>query len=69
MKPQKLTRFDEELGKAICDRLGLPHNRTLQEYSAESAGKTVWVTMTVMEAIPVDEFNGMRKTAIERSLT
>lgn len=61
------TRFDEELGKALCDRLGLWHNDTLREWSSESAGKTVWVTMTTMKAITADEFNDLCKVAADRA--
>jgi hypothetical protein len=61
------TRFDEELGKAVCDRLGLPHKMVLRDYSTESAGKTVWVTMTVMKAIPLDEYNELLAAAAKRA--
>ena len=61
------TPFDEELGKALCDRLGLRHNDTLREWSSESAGMTVMVTITVMKAIPLDEFNELLRVAAKRS--
>lgn len=65
--PSKPTPFDKELGKALCDRLGLRHDDTLREWSSESAGKTVWVTMTTMKAIPLDEFNELLRVAAQRS--
>ena len=61
------TRFDEELGKALCDRLGLRHNDTMREWSSESAGKTVWVTMTTMKAVTQDEFSELCKVAADRA--
>jgi len=63
----RIYKFDEELGKALCDRLGLRHNDTLKEWSSESAGKTVWVSMTTMKAIPVDEFNELLEVASVRA--
>lgn len=66
MKDQT-TRFDEELGKALCDRLGLRHNDTLREWSSESAGKTVWITMTTLKAVTQEEFNELCKVASERA--
>lgn len=62
-----ITKFDEELGKALCDRLGLRHNDTLREWSSESAGKTVWVTMTSMKAITSDEFTELCAVAAKRA--
>lgn len=67
MKIPESDRFTEELGKAICDRLGLHHNSTLREYSAEGSGNTVWVTMTVMQSIPLDQYNGLRRIALRRA--
>ena len=67
MKANQATRFDEELGKALCDRLGLRHNDTLREWSSEGSGETVWVTMTTMKAVTLDEFNELCKVAAERA--
>lgn len=63
----RISRFDEELGKALCDRLGLRLNDTLQDYSAESAGREVWVSMTTMQAVPLDEYNELRVIAADRA--
>lgn len=63
----RITRFDEELGKALCDRLGLRHNDTLREWSFESAGKTVWITMTTMKAVSEEEFNELCAVAAKRA--
>lgn len=67
MNARKISAFEEELGKAICDRLGLPHGSTLRDYSTEAAGKTVWLTMTVMQAIPLDDYNELRMVASRRA--
>lgn len=67
MATGKLTRFDEELGKAMADRLGLPLNSTLREWTAESSGKTVWVTMQTMKAIHLDEYNELVRAASKRA--
>lgn len=67
MKATRPTEFDMELGKAICDRLGLPQNQTLQDYTTESAGQTVWLTMTVMQAISLEEYNELRAVAAMRA--
>ena len=64
----KATRTDEELGKALCDRLGLRHNDTLEEWSAESVGtKSVVVKMTVFKVMSEDEFNEIRAVAAARA--
>jgi len=67
MKASKPTRFDTELGKALCDRLGLDRNSTLQDYETEGAGNTVWVTMSTMKAMSLDEFNELVRVAAERA--
>ena len=63
----RISKFDEELGKALCDRLGLRHNDTLREWSSESSGQTVWITMTTMKAIPASEFNELAVVASVRA--
>jgi len=63
----RLTVEDIEFGKALADRLGLRHNDTIREWSAESSGDTVWVTMQTIKAIPLDEFNELRRVASERA--
>lgn len=60
--------IDEELGKAIADRLGLRHDDTLREWSVEGIGtRTVAVKMTTFKAISVDEFNELRAVAVKRA--
>ncbi|UVK58461.1 hypothetical protein SEA_GLOBIWARMING_69 [Arthrobacter phage GlobiWarming] len=62
------TRFGDELGKALCDRLGLNHNTTSQDWHVENINpKTVFVTMTTVAAIPVDQYNDLVKVAAERA--
>jgi hypothetical protein len=64
----KLTKTDEEFGKAICDRLGLRHDDTLEEWTYERVGtKSVAVKMTVFRVISEDEFNDLRAVAVERA--
>lgn len=60
-------RFDEELGKAVCDRLGLAHESTMREWRSEGSGGTVFVFMTTMKSMPVDEYNELLAVAAERS--
>lgn len=67
MKAAEQTRFETELGKALCDRLGLDHNSTLRDYETEGAGNTVWVSMTTTKAMSLDEFNELVKVAAERA--
>jgi len=63
-----LTRADEEFGKALCDRLGLRHNDTLEEWTAESVGtQSVVVKMTVFKVLSEDEFNELRSVAEKRA--
>lgn len=58
----------EELGKALADRLGLRHDDTLKDWSAEyGGGKTVLVTMQTVKAIPRAEFVELQKLAEERA--
>lgn len=65
-----LTKTDGEFAKALCDRLGLRHNDTLQEWSHERIGsRSVAVKMTVFRVIPEDEFNELRAVAAERART
>ena len=47
--------------------MGLPHNSTLPDYSAEHAGNSVWLTMTVMQAIPLDDYNELVRVAARRA--
>ena len=65
---KKTTAFERELGKAICDRFGLNHNTTLEDYTTESAGKTVWITMTTMCGISADEYAELVQVANKRAL-
>jgi hypothetical protein len=65
---EKTTKTDEEFGKALCDRLGLRHDDTLPEWSAESVGtRSVAVKMTTFKIITEDEFNELRAVAVERA--
>jgi len=62
------TKADDGLGKALADRLGLRHNETLREWSAESLGRdAVWVTMSVAQRISLEEFNELRYVAAKRA--
>lgn len=64
----KLTKTDLEFGKALCDRLGLRHNDTLQEWTAESVGtQSVVVKMTAFKILSEDEFNELRGVAAKRA--
>lgn len=69
MSTYQRTKFDEEFGKAVADRLGLPHDQTGIDWSADHFGgqKTVLVTMAVFKAIPLDEFNELRRVAAARA--
>jgi hypothetical protein len=58
--------FGLELGKAICDRIGLDHNTTLGDWNAEDAGDFVMVTLTTIKAIPKAEYNDLVRTALKR---
>lgn len=64
----RLTKTDEEFGKALCDRLGLRQNETLQDWEYERIGsKSVAVKMTVFRVITEEEFNELRAVAVERA--
>ena len=67
MSKSDIDKAEQELGKAISDRLGLPHNSTLRDYSAEHSGNSVWLTMTVMQAIPLDDYNELVRVAARRA--
>lgn len=61
------TRFQEELGKALADRLGLNPDTTLMEWDAEGRGRHVFITMTTMKPMPIDEYNELILVAMERA--
>ena len=63
------TRFHEELGKAVADRLGLNHNTTGMEWSAEGAarGDSVMVKMTTFKMLSQAEYNELIAVALNRA--
>lgn len=68
MRILKPTKTDEEFGKALCDRLGLRHDDTLAEWSAESFGtQSVAVKMTTFKVMSEVEFNELRIVAAKRA--
>lgn len=68
---RRLTRYEEELGKAVADRLGLDHNTTLMEWDADrsKANGAVWVTMTTGRLLTNAEFTELQNVAQERAST
>lgn len=59
---------DRELGKALCDRLGLDHNTTLREWKATRVGnENVAVSMTTMVIMPLEDYNELRAVAEQRA--
>jgi hypothetical protein len=68
MARMKLTRFDEEFGKAVCDRLGLPHDMTLRDWTAEAVGhQSVFVKMEVFKVLTEAEMSELRAVAEHRA--
>lgn len=67
MEPQEHTPADIELGKALCDRLGLNHDTTLREWKAENTASGVMVSMTTVKFMSVEEYNELRDVAVQRA--
>lgn len=67
MKPRGFTKFDEEMGKALADRLGLAHDTTLRDWSAESSGAgPVVVTLSTRKLLTQEEFHELIQVATAR---
>ena len=61
------TKFDEELGKALADRMGLCHETTLQDYTTESLESGVVVKMQTFRFMSREDYEGLRAVAKTRS--
>jgi hypothetical protein len=62
------TPFEIEMGRALCDRLGLVHETTLREWKAESIGTDkVAVSLTTTVLMPLEDYNELRRVAAERA--
>ncbi len=60
--------YEQQLGKALCDRAGLDPNRVMREFDSEliSSGE-VMVTLQVMTFIPVDELAELEELARQKA--
>lgn len=59
----------EELGKAVCDRLGLPLQTTLREWKADTSGSgDVVVSMTTVKVLTREEWNDLQEVAAKRAM-
>lgn len=57
-----------EFGKAVCDRLGLPHGLVMRDWKASSVGrKEVMVEMMVIKVMPAEEYNELWDVARRRA--
>jgi len=67
MTPATTTKFEEELGKALADRMGLCHETTLQDYTTESLKSGVVVKMQTFRFMSREDYEGLRAVAKTRS--
>lgn len=69
MASMERTRFDEEFGKAMADRLGLPHDMVFQDWTVEAGGQqSVIVKMEVVKVMSEAEMRELRRVAAARAV-